>query len=406
MAQPTAYNRQVSFQDYQAASPSAPMSGTSLDSEFNQVKITLDEILNNLALLQRDDGELANEAVGNDQLAPSLAIGFNSPTQWLTGTNYVADVDTIFNANKFYVCRTTHTSGTFATDLAAVKWELLADLSTSNTIDDGSLANAKLADMAASTIKGRRVSEGVPEDLTVAQVRALLEIGDGAVTDNALARWDSTLGALQNSVVTVADTTGNMANVGTLSMSGTITIAGTATAAGKIVLGEDTDNGAHTATLTPPQSIAADYTVTLPAVTATLATLGANTFTGAQSFADNTLSRPKLIDYGETVNIIGAIGGGTQDIDLELGNVVSATVDTSETTFTFSNPPATGVEGGFKLYLTNGGSQTVNWPASVDWAGGTAPVLTASGVDILVFTTIDEGTIWYGFAAGVAMASP
>jgi len=45
----------------------------------------------------------------------------------------------------------------------------------------------------------------------------------------------------------------------------------------------------------------------------------------------------------------------------------------------------------------------VNWPAAVDWAGGTAPSLTSSGVDILTFTTVDAGTTWYGFAAGLDM---
>src|SRR3546814_7268396 len=90
--------------------------------------------------------------------------------------------------------------------------------------------------------------------------------------------------------------------------------------------------------------------------------------------------------------------------NLESGNVVTATVDTSETTFTFSNPPASGTAGSFTLFLTNGGSQTVNWPASVDWAGADAPVLTTAGVDILTFTTVDGGTTWYGFAAGLDMS--
>ena len=127
------------------------------------------------------------------------------------------------------------------------------------------------------------------------------------------------------------------------------------------------------------------------------------TVSGAIAVADNEVSRPRLTDYAETVNAIGSIGGGTQDIDLTLGNVVSGTVDTSTTTFTFSNPPATGKSGSFTLLLTNGGSQTVNWPAAVDWAGGTAPTLTAAGVDVLTFTTVDAGTIWYGFAAGLDM---
>ena len=107
--------------------------------------------------------------------------------------------------------------------------------------------------------------------------------------------------------------------------------------------------------------------------------------------------------YGEKVNAIGGTGGGTQDIDLALGNVVTATVDTSANTFTFSNPPATGKCGSFTLILINGGSQTVNWPGAVDWAGGTAPTLTTAGKDILTFTTVDAGTTWYGFLAGADM---
>jgi len=124
---------------------------------------------------------------------------------------------------------------------------------------------------------------------------------------------------------------------------------------------------------------------------------------GTLAMADNLLTRPVLKDYAETVNALGDLGGGTDDIDLEDGNVVTATVSTAEQTFTFSLPPASGTGGSFTLILTNGGSQTVNWPASVDWAGGTAPTLTASGVDILTFMTVDAGTTWYGFSAGLDM---
>ena len=125
---------------------------------------------------------------------------------------------------------------------------------------------------------------------------------------------------------------------------------------------------------------------------------------GVVNHADYVVQRPNFKDYAETHQAIGSIGGGTQDIDLTSGNVVSGTVDTGTTTFTFSNPPASANSGSFTLILTNGGSQTVNWPGSVDWAAATAPTLTTSGVDVLTFTTIDGGTIWYGFAAGLAMA--
>jgi len=122
------------------------------------------------------------------------------------------------------------------------------------------------------------------------------------------------------------------------------------------------------------------------------------------TMGDNLIETPEFIDYAESVNVIGATGGGTQDFDIALGNVQTATVDTSANTFTFSNPSATGKSCSFTLILTNGASQTVNWPATVDWAGGTAPTLTAAGVDILTFMTVDAGTIWYGFLAGAAMA--
>lgn len=124
---------------------------------------------------------------------------------------------------------------------------------------------------------------------------------------------------------------------------------------------------------------------------------------GAELFAIDKNGRVDVNHSSEEVNAIGSIGGGTQDIDLELGNVVSGTVDTSTTTFTFSNPVASGRASSFTFIVTNGGSQTVNWPASVDWAGGTAPTLTAAGVDVLSFLTTDGGTTWYGFAAGLDM---
>ena len=138
----------------------------------------------------------------------------------------------------------------------------------------------------------------------------------------------------------------------------------------------------------------------------TMAVNGVMTLGAAIAGADNQLGRVNLKDYGIITNAIGSTGGGTQDIDVSSGNSVSATVDTSANTFTFSNPTASDEMCGFSLVLTNGGSQTVNWPASVDWAAGTAPTLTTSGIDILVFFTIDGGTIWHGMVASADSKSP
>ena len=103
-----------------------------------------------------------------------------------------------------------------------------------------------------------------------------------------------------------------------------------------------------------------------------------------------------LKDYGEVTNALGDLGGGTDAVNIPAGNSVSATVSTGTQTFTFTNPTASDELCGFTLMLTNGGSQTVNWPSTVDWAAATAPTLTESGVDCLVFWTIDGGTIWNG----------
>ena len=126
--------------------------------------------------------------------------------------------------------------------------------------------------------------------------------------------------------------------------------------------------------------------------------LAGGTMSGETIFADQLVTRPVLKDYGETKVAMAA-----NAVDLSLGNVQTYTLSGNQT-LTFTNPPATGTSGSFTLLVTNGGSATLTWPTSVDWAGGSAPSLTSSGIDALVFTTIDGGTIWYGFAAGLAMA--
>lgn len=129
MSQPTPYNRQTSFTNYAAANPTSPLPGNLVDTEFNAVKTTADQILANLKLIQRDDGKLANASVGLDQLSPQVTIGFAPPAAWVSGTAY-STINTVFQGTAFYSCLVAHTAGTFATDLAAGYWKLIVDLST------------------------------------------------------------------------------------------------------------------------------------------------------------------------------------------------------------------------------------------------------------------------------------
>jgi len=116
------------------------------------------------------------------------------------------------------------------------------------------------------------------------------------------------------------------------------------------------------------------------------------TMSGLVNMADQILQRTVLKDYGETKVAMAA-----HAVDLTLGNVQTYTLSGSQTV-TFTNPPASGTAGSFTMIVTNGGSATLTWPTSIDWPAATAPTLTASGVDILFFTTCDGGTIWYGTA--------
>lgn len=54
------------------------------------------------------------------------------------------------------------------------------------------------------------------------------------------------------------------------------------------------------------------------------------------------------------------------------------------------------------LIMTNGGSYTITWPSSIRWAGNMAPLLTATGIDIVTFITTDNGAKWFGMLGGSA----
>ena len=72
MPQPTPYDKTTTFAETLDAQLKAK-----IDSELDAVEQTLDETLANLALIQRDDGTLANESVGTDQLTAELAARFD-----------------------------------------------------------------------------------------------------------------------------------------------------------------------------------------------------------------------------------------------------------------------------------------------------------------------------------------
>ena len=80
-----------------------------------------------------------------------------------------------------------------------------AGVTLSASIDDNAVTNAKLANMAQSTIKGRAAAAGTgdPQDLTAAQVRTIINVADGA--DN-YASWTILDGDTTSYPITSGDT--------------------------------------------------------------------------------------------------------------------------------------------------------------------------------------------------------
>jgi hypothetical protein len=144
MAQPTAYNVTTDFSVYQASNPTDPLTGSDIDTEFNNIETTLDETLTNLALIQRDDGELANATVGQDQLKTEIYAGINPPAAWAASTAYSLR-NSVIDGTKWYYCNTAHTSQAALSDDAA-KWTEIIDFADLNAA-----ASVKLAMSANDT---------------------------------------------------------------------------------------------------------------------------------------------------------------------------------------------------------------------------------------------------------------
>lgn len=117
----------------------------------------------------------------------------------------------------------------------------------------------------------------------------------------------------------------------------------------------------------------------------------ANVFTGSGTVVYGSGSMPIIREL--------AVAVPAANIDLNTGVVFTKTI-TTNTIFTVSNVPTTGLVGSFILSLTNGGAYTITWWGGLKWPSGVAPSLTVSGRDVLSFFTYDGGTVWTGLLSG------
>ena len=106
------------------------------------------------------------------------------------------------------------------------------------------------------------------------------------------------------------------------------------------------------------------------------------------------IANTSLDVYGGVAMNVVTLATSSNTINVALANyfVVNPAGTTS---FVFTGAPVAR-DSSFVIELANGGAYTVTFPAAVRWPANTAPTLTSSGKDLLIFSTANTGTTWRG----------
>ena len=110
--------------------------------------------------------------------------------------------------------------------------------------------------------------------------------------------------------------------------------------------------------------------------------------------ASGAIANTSLDVYGGAAMNVVTLATSSNTVNVALANYFIST-PAGASTWVFTGVPVSR-DSSFVLQLTNGGTYTTTWPASVKWPANTAPTLTSSGVDLLIFSTANTGTTWRG----------
>ena len=127
-----------------------------------------------------------------------------------------------------------------------------------------------------------------------------------------------------------------------------------------------------------------------------ISTSGQLSTSGKMSVGNTTLAPNTDLD------VTGAYAGNkvtmsNTTVDCSTGNYFCHTAG-SNTTYAFSNVPASGRAYSFALEVYHTGG-TLSWPSSVKWPGDSAPSLSTGKTHVFVFVTDDGGSRWRGVSA-------
>lgn len=172
----------------------------SLDgSTPNAMQADLD--MNSNDILNAGTVQATELTVGGATFVPASAVAVYTPDwkgQWLTATAYEVN-DLVYQNGSTYICLVAHTSGVFATDLAAARWALFAakgdsGAGTGDLVSTNNLSDITDADTALANLGGGTTGIAIFKDSTGAAVRAELDLEVGTDLQGYNANLDSLSG--------------------------------------------------------------------------------------------------------------------------------------------------------------------------------------------------------------------
>lgn len=193
MADPTKYQRDYSFSDYQANNPSQPLPGPQVDNELENIEQSLNGTIDALKDVRRTDGALPNGRVTLDSLAPEVRdqIGEGATGARDAAIQASEDAANSAAASASSAGAAAGSAGTAATS-AGQAMGFRNQASTYRDLADTARAGAQEArDFAAqwaSTPEGVLVDDGLnPPDYSAKHYAAVAEgAASGALPDNSV----------------------------------------------------------------------------------------------------------------------------------------------------------------------------------------------------------------------------
>lgn len=138
--QPSIYTPSESFNDSERnnAGGRSTVRTAMLDAELTAIAQSINGLIANIKLLQRDDGKILDGIIEPYHLSTAskaylLGTKWNARGLWATASVYALN-DIIDQGGAAFICAISHTAGTFATDYAAGRWQLFTSSGTASAV--------------------------------------------------------------------------------------------------------------------------------------------------------------------------------------------------------------------------------------------------------------------------------